>query len=242
MQSPAEEGAEGHRLSNDIPRETSLMRAFTASLLGCVLVLSSACTTTYKQNGEEVSEAYVNSVEEGENPSTVDIHDQKIATVIESVSLDRGSALLRDLQWLIAQKELAQKPILEALPSADDRTRANLLYVLGFLRSAEVLDTLRDNLAHRDPAVRFEAAAGLLQQGDLAAIPTMVGFLESDDRRFRYKAIQVLRETTGRDFGYSFSAPEELRNASVSQWKAWWGAEKERLMFRPANSPRKNRK
>ncbi len=218
------------------------MRGFMACLLGCLFVLTSACTTTYKQNGTEVSEAYVNSVEEGENPSTLDIHDQKIATVIESVSFDRGSSLLRDLQWLIAQKELAEKPILEALPNVDDRTRANLLYVLGFLRSPDVLDTLRDNLGHRNPAVRFEAAAGLLQQGDLAAVPTMVSFLENDDRRFRYKAIQVLRESTGRDFGYSFSAPEELRNASVTQWKKWWGAEKKRLMFRPASKVRKNQK
>ncbi len=218
------------------------MRGFTAFSLGCVFVLASACTTTYRQDGKEVSEAYVNSVKEGENPSTVDIHDKKIAAVIKSVALDRGSALLRDLQWLVAQKELAEKPILDALPNVDDRTRANLLYVLGFLRSPDALETLRDNLAHRDPAVRFEAAAGLLQQGDLAAVPTMLAFLESDDRRFRYKAIQVLRESTGRDFGYSFSAPEELRNASVVQWKKWWGAEKKRLMFRPASQARKNQK
>ena len=202
--------------------------------LACILTATS-CTTTYKRNGAELTVEETEALElaQEEKPSQVDVEEEKIRAVVEAVGFDRGPTLLRDLHWLVSRKELAVNAILNALPKADLRTKANLLYVLGFSRTPETTKTLVDHMASGDAVVRFEAAAGLLQQGDTTAVPVLVDFLESDDKRLRFKAIQVLREKTGNDFNYRFSAPEEIRTVSVSQWREWWGREKKRLMYRP---------
>ena len=112
------------------------------------------------------------------------------------------------------------------------RSRANLVYVLGFTRSPEAHEAVVAALGDEDGIVRFEAAAALLQQGDMTAIPKMIEYLGSDEPQFRYKSIQALRLATNRDFDYHFSASPELRDRSLRQWRAWWETEKNRLMIR----------
>lgn len=205
-------------------------------LIGWLLLASmitlSACQTTYIKNGQEVSESEILDPESASSDKPL-VHEKRIESVINSVGYDRGPVLLRDLQWLAEQKTLAVPQVVAALERADARTKANLLYVLGFTRTPESTAALAAHLGSEVAVVRYEAAAGLLQHGDTTAVPVLVDFLENDDKRLRYKAIEALRGNTGRDFGYRFSAPEELRNVSVNRWRGWWKTEKERLMYRP---------
>ena len=92
---------------------------------------------------------------------------------------------------------------------------------------------LTAHMHHKDKIVRYEAAAGLLNHGDTTAVPVLVDFLDHPDRRLRYKAIQVLKKSTGRDFDYQFAAPAESRAIAINKWRAWWSREKQRLMYRP---------
>ena len=202
--------------------------------LWLVLALIPACTTTVYKDGVDVTaeeEARRQSEKEAQKPSTA--LEIRIAETVEALGYDHGSKLLRDLQFLVAQKELAVEPILAMLPRADLRSRANLLYVLGFVRTPDTTQALTDHLGHADAAVRFEAAAGLLNHGDGTAVPILVDFLESPDKRVRYKAIESLRSAVGLDFGFNFQADEDTRAVAVGKWRNWWKIEKERLMYRP---------
>ncbi|MCA9321430.1 MAG: HEAT repeat domain-containing protein [Planctomycetes bacterium] len=205
------------------------MSKFCVALLAASVLAS--CTTTMTKDGVEMPPEYIEAAD-APKKTVIDVHEEKVGEVVEAVAFDRGPALLKDLEWLIAQRELAIPMIIDGLAEADLRTRANLLYVLGFSRSPETTRVLTDNMASPDPIVRFEAAAGLLQHGDTTSVPVLVDFLESDDQRLRYKAIEALRSGTGNDFSYSFSAPEEIRTVSVSKWRTWWQSEKQRLMYR----------
>lgn len=207
------------------------MRAIAWVLMVGVAALSS-CQTTFYKDGREVPASEILEPESA-SADKPKIYEKQIEAVIDSVGYDRGTALLRDLQWLAEQKELAVPFVVEALERADVRTQANLLYVLGFTRTPEATSALTGHLASDAAVVRYEAAAGLLQHGDTTAVPVLVDFLESGDKRLRYKAIEALRQGVKQDFGYSFSAPEELRNVSVARWRGWWQDEKERLMYRP---------
>ena len=201
------------------------------SLLIAVPFVLGGCTTTYTRDGKEIPADFAEA-SLAEN-SYVDAETKRIESVVDSIEYERGSALLRNLQWLIAQKELAIPSITDHLADGGIRTKANLLYVLGFTRTEESTAALASHMHHKDSIVRYEAAAGLLNQGDMTAVPVLIGFLDDADRRFRFKAIQILKGQTGHDFNYRFGADKESRQPSINRWKAWWSKEKERLMYRP---------
>ena len=54
--------------------------------------------------------------------------------------------------------------------------------------------------------VRYEVAASLLQFKDLSGVPVLIGFLEDEDRRIRFKSFQALSAFTRQDFGYEFGS------------------------------------
>lgn len=203
-------------------------------LISAFLVASfslGACTTTYKRDGQDIPADFAEaSLSETE---AVDINKERIDTAVKSIEFERGTALLQNLQWLIAQKDLAIPSLTERLPQGDLRTKANLLYVLGFTRTEESTAALVAHMNHKEDVVRYEAAAGLLNHGDTTAVPVLVDFLGSSDRRLRFKAIQILKQEIGQDFGYRFSADKESRQASIEQWRAWWNKQKKQLMYRP---------
>lgn len=170
--------------------------------------------------------------ENSKNPDPLEAGDNRIRSIIEELPSLRGQKLLHALEFLVSQKQLAVEPVLAALPDANSRTRANLLYVLSWSRTKEARAALVEHLNHPDTMVRYESAAGLLQQGEMSAAPVMLELLDSKDRQTRFKAIESLRNATGRDFGYQFSADDESRSAAVARWQNWWREEQGRLMVR----------
>ncbi|MFT7616836.1 MAG: hypothetical protein ACI97A_000466 [Planctomycetota bacterium] len=190
-----------------------------------------ACTTSYKRDGKDIPADFAEaSLEETD---AVDFDKERIDSAVEAVGFERGPSLLQNLQWLIAQKDMAVPAVAAHLPEGDLRTKANLLYVLGFTRTEESTAALVAHMNHEEDVVRYEAAAGLLNHGDTTAVPVLVDFLDNKDRRFRFKAIQILKQEIGKDFGYQFSADQETRQASIGKWQDWWSKQKKQLMYRP---------
>ncbi|MCB9832459.1 MAG: HEAT repeat domain-containing protein [Planctomycetes bacterium] len=203
------------------------------ALIVLVFLAATACTTSYTRDGVELPKDYGEALEAQDQSTAPDYDEVRITAAVESVPYERGPELLRVLQWLISMRELAVPVVLDHLDKSDLRSRAQLLYVLGFTRTPESSAALVAHLGHADEVVRFEAAAGLLNHGDTTAVPVLIEFLDSQDRRFRYKSIEALRKVLGQDFGYEFAAPAEIRNVSISRWRDWWASEKTRLMYRP---------
>lgn len=198
------------------------------------LLLATACVSVDSSGAEIPKE---DPYENRKNVDPNELVGDRIAAVVEALPLQRGQKLLHAMQYLIAKKQLAVEPIVKALEGSDARTRANFLYVLGWINGAESRQALVDNLNYPDVAVRFEAAAGLLQHGDAGGTPHMIDLLESEDRQVRFKAIESLKASTGKEFGYVFAADGEARVLAVQKWRDWWRSEKSRLMVRPANEP-----
>ncbi len=196
-----------------------------------VMAVMPACTTTYTREGQVIPNDFAEA-SLAENHE-VDFERERMEAVVKSVEYERGAKLLRNLQWLIAQKQLAVPAVTAYLDKSGPVARANLLYVLGFTRTPESTAALASHLNHKDRIVRFEAAAGLLHHGDATAVPVLIDFLDSPDRRLRYKAIEALKERTGRDLGYQFALDQESRQEAVGRWRSWWAREKDRLMYRP---------
>jgi hypothetical protein len=150
---------------------------------------------------------------------------------IERLPTLRGRDLLQEIERLIAARELALEPIRSALPEADARTQANLLYVLGYIQSPESHAAVLPYLRSPDESVRYEAAAALMQLGDLSAAPALIAFLESEDRRLRYKAFECLKAATHQDFGFEFQADADARAAAVMRWKRWWAEQRAAMIY-----------
>lgn len=211
-------------------RKSNLAAAFLL-ILG-----STACVSETRVNNKVVDdpERY-ESYTEGEQAELGDPNEKRIEEAVDAVAFERGPKLLANIQFLIAQKQLAVEPILTVLPNSSARARACYLYILGFTRTPESHQALVDNIGHDDVVVRYEAGAGLLSQGDLSGVPILITLLDHEDRQMRYKAIEALRSGTGKDFGYQFAAPDDVRTASIVKWSKWWDNEKARLMVRPAS-------
>jgi HEAT repeat protein len=156
---------------------------------------------------------------------------KRVEDKVSKVQYQSGNELLKTLQDLVEYKEVAMVPIINALPTAESRTRANLLYVLSFLKRPESHDALVRSLADENPVVRYEAASGLIGQGDMSAIPVLIGFLESNDRRMRYKAFTALSQATGEEFGYDFNGDPDEQVQAIGRWRGWWTERRRALIM-----------
>jgi HEAT repeats len=203
----------------------------TTAILTLVVLLG-ACQTTVTKGGVQLTEEEIEQLEAVEDSEPMDFVSEKVKAVVENLDLRHGSGLLRDIQYLVSLKELAVDPVTEALPNVSARSRANLVYVLGFTKSPEAREAIVSALGDDDEIVRFEASAALMQQGDLSGIPRMIEYLDDKNPQYRYKAIQALRLATSRDFDYHFSASPEERAIALNRWQKWWQVEKNRLMTR----------
>ncbi len=182
----------------------------------CALALAGCVSETVDSSGTPVTEAPAPG-----GPTPVDVAHAQIRTIIRNLKEQDGAELLRSLQVLVKMRELTLDPIAEMLPASDTRTRANLCYVLGGIGGVKAAGIATTCLRDGDKTVRFEAGAALVAMGEPAGYETVVTFLSDSDRKYRYKAIEALREATRQDFGYDFNAGDGVRNASVSRWNAW---------------------
>jgi HEAT repeat protein len=128
-------------------------------------------------------------------------------------------------------KELAFRPIMEAMPNAEPGVRANLVYTLSLIGGGQAHALVSRQISDQSPVVRYEVAAALLQFKDWSGVPVLIGFLEAEDRRIRFKSFQALSAFAKQDFGYDFGAPEPERTAAVTRWKEWWTEKRSDLVF-----------
>jgi hypothetical protein len=174
----------------------------------------------------------------GPKKTALEFAHGRVAERVAQVQYQSGNELLGTLQELVGYKEVALEPILKALPDADPRTRANLLYVLSFLRRPEAHAALSRSLADEHPVVRYEAASGLIGQGDLSSVPVLISFLESSDRRMRYKAFTALSQATGEEFGYDFNSDPVDQEEAIGLWRGWWTARRRAIILGDSSASR----
>ncbi|MEQ8788235.1 MAG: PQQ-binding-like beta-propeller repeat protein [Pirellulaceae bacterium] len=76
-------------------------------------------------------------------------------------------------------------------------------------------------LDDRDDHVALEAARGIGNRGDRAALAALVRLLDADDPLIRSQSAAMLQGMTGQNFDYaSYSTPPE-RRAAVARWEEW---------------------
>lgn len=193
------------------------MRHSSLLVVACCVFFTTGCVSeTVDASGTPVTEAPAPT-----GPTPVDVAHAQIRTIIRQLKEQEGAELLRSLQVLVKMRELTLEPIAELLPVSDARTRANLCYVLGGIGGLKAASIASTRLADSDKTVRFEAGAALVAMGEPSGYAAVVGFLSDADRKYRYKAIEALRESTRQDFGYDFNAGDGARSASVTRWNAW---------------------
>ncbi|NRA96702.1 MAG: HEAT repeat domain-containing protein [Planctomycetes bacterium] len=190
------------------------------------LLLLSGCVTT-DRHGNPIAE----ETGRPERPSRLGRAHAQVEARIDKMKYQHGKALLRTMQELIGLKELALEPIAKALPTADSRTRANLVYLLGFMGGNAAHQLIVSRLKDDSEVVRYEAAAALITLGDLSAVPVLITFMDSGNRRLRFKSHQVLRSNTRQDFGYDFNAASEGRSRAIARWRTWWGDQRGELIY-----------
>ena len=165
-----------------------------------------------------------------DGPGPVEMAEQRVGTYVARLPNLYGTRLLQVMQEIIAYKRLALTPVMEALPKADTRTQANLLYILGFLGGDKAHAAVIAHLKSEDAAVRFESAVALLHMGDWGGVPTLFAFMESPDRRHRFKASEALKQVVKKEFGFQFDAPLPKREEALTRWRGWWTGQRTALI------------
>jgi len=82
---------------------------------------------------------------------------------------------------------------------------------------------LRQDLRHKDPRVRMEAAhqAGTKDRADL--VDLLVENLRDHDESVRFITAISLRKITGQDFGFRSFASILEREEAIARWRRWAG-------------------
>jgi HEAT repeat protein len=166
-------------------------------------------------------------------PTPVEQVEAQVRQRIDRMKYENGADLLRSIETIAACEQIALRPICEALPNVEPGVRANLVYTLSLIGGSQAHAIVARQVSDQSPIVRYEAAAALLQFRDVSGIPILIGFLEDEDRRMRYKSFQALTEFTKDDFGYDFGAPEPVRAEAVARFKEWWASCRSELVYKP---------
>jgi hypothetical protein len=73
-----------------------------------------------------------------------------------------------------------------------------------------------------ESAARIRAIQRAAATEDKAAIPKLIGLLDSDDPAVRMLSIRTLERMTGQTHGYDYAAPEWQRRPAVEVWRDWY--------------------
>ena len=79
----------------------------------------------------------------------------------------------------------------------------------------------RRQIQSEDPGRRVEAIIHAGEIRDQHAVPLLVDRLEDEDEGARMFAILSLKKITGKDMGYNYYQPANLRSQAVRRWRAW---------------------
>lgn len=190
-----------------------------------VLCAAGCVSETRGPSGEIIAE------ENDDGPTPLEVAENRVRVQIGELPRQAGQDLLATLETIVAHKEISLRPIREALPNADARTRSHLVYVLGRIGGPEAGRILTTALADPDPVVRFESAAALLDKGDFSGVPVLIKSLRDADRKIRFKSIESLKRFTKKDFGYDFAADAPAREDAALRWDAWWAKTRAELVY-----------
>ena len=111
----------------------------------------------------------------------------------------------------------------------DDQVRQAFRF-LGQFSSAELhahqdiwVPALRALLQSDNPEHRLRAASRLHSIQDPAAIPVLIdGFRYESEIPFKRSLLNQLQRTTGQDFPFDPTAPEDVREEQIRVWEDWW--------------------
>ena len=183
------------------------MRSANVFVLSALLGLA-ACQSTTQKDG--VANGHENAIVQGE-----------IDRAIGELRFQHGNALLTSMSHLATMGDAAAPKIRAGARSDDWLTRASLAWVMGASGDRRYIPDLRTLAADQEVGVRYQAAASLVELGDSAGFPVLVGGLADGDIRNRYKCFEELRRATGQEFGYQHDAAPDARRAAVSRWLDW---------------------
>lgn len=114
---------------------------------------------------------------------------------------------------------------IEDLASGDERSRT---FDLAVLLPQVVLDVGRFSVTYRlddaAPPVRPNAEETEIMSGP-EAVPLLLRHLGSELSGIRFRAADLLRRMTGRDFDYDAGAGEAGRAEAIGRWWTWWRTE-----------------
>jgi HEAT repeat protein len=203
------------------------MRQGKVALIVGLIVLTGCVSETRTMTGEVIEERPPIMGEK----SPIEQVETQVRQRIENMRYESGTELLKTIETVAGCKELALRPIAEALPTVEPGVRANLVYTLSLIGGGKAHRMVASQISDQSPVVRYEVASALLQFKDWSGVPLLIGFLEAEDRRIRYKSFQALSSFAKQDFGYDFGAPEEERTAAVTRWKEWWADKRSDLVY-----------
>ncbi len=199
---------------------------FALSVLLLPFAMVACVSETTGPSGEVLAEA----VDEG-GKSPVETAEERVDYLLDELGRSRGKDLLATLDRISSYKELALAPIARRMEASEPRMRSHLVFLLGRIGGNTAHRMMAARLGDKDPVVRFESAAALLERGDMGGVPILVKSLRDPDRKLRFKAFESLKQFTKQDFGYDFAADEPRREIAAAQWDAWWSKTRAELLY-----------
>jgi hypothetical protein len=143
---------------------------------------------------------------------------------------DGGNDEILDALTLLAGKSDPPDPALQsALVDPQPLRRAAAAFALGHAKSGAARALVQPLLADKDSEVRLQAAAGLLEGGDRAAVPTLIALLTDTPTAIAEQAESRLQNLAGPTCPELVLGEDPGNKKRRAAWEHWWIQEGPRL-------------
>lgn len=163
-------------------------------------------------------------------------HEVTFDDLVQTLHSTEPSAQLEALNHLAERRDAHAVPeILELLRNtSSDRLIEHIAHVLPSFQDQSAAPILLE-MSRRDydPFLKVALARAILELKERSGIPVLIDILESDAPELaRGEAVELLRNLSGKDFGYRPQRGAAENREAIEGWHSWWAAHGSHLKWR----------
>ena len=139
---------------------------------------------------------------------------------------EKNELLVQMFTLLVAESALVAKAIVLD-PGESPEVRANAVSLLG--QNGLNRELIEIYNSPQGGQVQLASAIAMARNQVLLGAESLIQALEMDRPEVRGLAFRILREGTGKDFGFGVHDTPSARKEAIVKWKAWWTENKEAI-------------
>ncbi len=151
--------------------------------------------------------------------------DKSAVTALAAKAADKDARVRYFAVQVLARIAIPEcvLPLLAAAGDAKEETAELARKTLtDIMKPADIPDAVGMRVGHKSEAVRRAVRSLLGELPGKVLIPGLIDTLETSGRDAQLHALKMLKQKTGKEFGFHPDKGEKVRRKAVVRWREWW--------------------